>query len=389
MKSTQERTLVALIVDDNPVDKTAYRRCLERDPDGTWVIHEVSTGEEAIARCQREALDVVVLDFNLPGMNGLELIRSLTADPESRPALVLMTGAGSERLATDAIKAGAQDYLVKDAVSPERLRRSLRAAIDQMELTRAADAQRRRIEAAEREAREALAVRDEFFAMATHDLRNPLQLISLAAQSIRRQLTSQGMDERLQARLDSIDSASRRMRELIDEFLKTYRTDAEAADGSASGTDLRELVETKLAALEPVYVEHRFKLSTEGENFWGPWDSRDIARLFDNLVGNAIKYSPKGGEVTVTLREAPLTAAGRDTPGVVLEVQDQGIGIPEEDLPHVFDRFRRGANVEELAGSGIGLAGVRQMLDAQGGTVSVRSRVGEGSTFIAHLPKRA
>jgi signal transduction histidine kinase len=114
----------------------------------------------------------------------------------------------------------------------------------------------------------------------------------------------------------------------------------------------------------------------------GDWDAARLERVVDNLIGNAIKYSPAGGEVTLTLHQA---SADGDR-WAVLTVADQGLGIPAADLAHVFAPFGRGSNVGEIAGTGVGLAGVKQIVEQHGGRVGVESDEGQGSTFTIWLP---
>jgi len=107
-----------------------------------------------------------------------------------------------------------------------------------------------------------------------------------------------------------------------------------------------------------------------------------LERALHNLVANAVKYSPDGGTVTLRLTEHP--------DGVRIAVHDQGIGIPQQDLPRIFDRFHRGSNVAGLiSGIGLGLASVTRAIAAHGGTIEVDSEEGEGSTFTIHLPPPA
>jgi signal transduction histidine kinase len=112
-------------------------------------------------------------------------------------------------------------------------------------------------------------------------------------------------------------------------------------------------------------------------------DEIRVHRVLANLLTNAIKYSPDGGEVRVTIK--PTRGPGARS--ALLVVRDQGVGIPRDDLPHVFDRFHRGSNViGRFAGTGLGLASARELVELHGGTISVESEEGKGSTFVVRLP---
>ncbi|HZI12078.1 MAG TPA: hybrid sensor histidine kinase/response regulator [Myxococcus sp.] len=375
-------SLRVLVVEDSAADRTAARRALERDPEGGWEVEAASSAEEGLARIDAAPPDVVLVDFHLPGMTGMGLLRELRARARGHPvpAVVMLTGSGNERVAVEAMKAGAQDYLVKDGYTAERLRRSLRAAVDTVRMTRELEARREQAERAEQAAREALAVRDELFALATHDLKGPLQIISLNAQLLRRQARKDGSSAG-DARLEHILRASHRMSELIDHFLEMTR--GEVRPLHRERLDLRALASSKVHALE-ASARHRFILSVDGDDFAGDWDAQALERVLENLLGNAVKYSPPG--TTVTVRLAVERGYPADT--VRLEVSDEGIGIPAGDLPFVFERFRRGSNVAEgVSGSGVGLASVRRMVELHGGTLHVESQEGRGSTFTVRLPR--
>jgi signal transduction histidine kinase len=375
-------SLRVLLVDDSPADRLAVRRALERDVDSVWVMESVTSAEEALGRIASAPPDVMLVDYHLPGMTGLGLLRELhTRYPGTAPAVVVLTGSGSERVAVDAMKAGAQDYLIKDAYSAERLRRSLRGAVETVRMTRELEDRRVRAERAERAAQEALAVRDELFALATHDLKGPIQIIALNAQVLRRQFPEGALKPTQESRLDHIVRAAYRMGELIDHFLEATRGQEQPL--RRERLDLRALVGTKVHALE-ASARHRFILHEEGEDLTGHWDARALERVLENLLGNAVKYSAPGTTVTVMLAEERSNPSN----GVRLEVSDEGIGIPAEDLPHVFERFRRGRNVSrDVSGSGVGLASARRMVELHGGTIQVESQEGRGTTFTVRLPR--
>ncbi|MBZ4415291.1 hybrid sensor histidine kinase/response regulator [Myxococcus sp. RHSTA-1-4] len=374
--------LRVLMVDDSPADRLAVRRALERDEESRWVLDTATSAEEALPRIIAAPPDVVLVDYHLPGMTGLGLLRELQSRiPGAVPAVVMLTGSGNERVAVDAMKAGAQDYLVKESYSAGRLRRSLLAAVDTVRMTRELESRRERAERAERAAVEALAVRDELFAMATHDLKGPLQIMALNAQLLRRQLPQGTLTTAQESRLEHIVRAAHRMSELIDHFLEVTRSEMQPL--RRERLDLRALVDSKVHAME-ASARHRFVLHAEGGDFTGDWDAQALERVLENLLGNAVKYSAPGTTVTVMLAVEPASPVDQ----VRLEVSDEGVGIPAGDLPLVFERFHRGSNVSpDVSGSGVGLASARRLVELHGGTIHVESQEGRGSTFIVRLPR--
>ncbi|RKH48630.1 sensor histidine kinase, partial [Corallococcus llansteffanensis] len=300
------------------------------------------------------------------------------------PAVVVLTGSGNERVAVEAMKAGAQDYLVKESFSPERLRRSLLAAVETVRMTRELEARRLRAERAEAAARDALAVRDELFALATHDLKGPLQIMTLNAQVLRRQIPASAMTPALETRLGHLVRAAHRMGELIDHFLEVTR--GQERPLQRAPLDLLALVRAKVREQETHAARHPFVLEApEGRDFTGDWDAGALERVLENLMGNAVKYSADGTTVTVRLS----LEEGDSRQDVRLDVVDQGIGIPAADLPFVFERFHRGRNVaQDVSGSGVGLASARRLVELHGGLLSVESEEGRGSTFTVRLPRK-
>ncbi|NOJ92720.1 hybrid sensor histidine kinase/response regulator [Corallococcus sp. CA049B] len=376
-------SLRVLLVDDGMADRLAVSRALAKDPDMQWEVVPMSNAEDALAYLSGNPVDAMLLDYHLPGMNGVTLLQKVAALGLPRvPAVVVLTGSGNERVAVDAMKAGANDYLVKEAFSPERLRRSLKTAVDTVRMTRELEERRLRAERAEAAAREALAVRDELFSLATHDLKGPLQIMTLNAQVLRRQIPAAAMTPALETRLGHIVRAAHRMGELIDHFLEVTR--GQERPLKREPMDLLALVRGKVRELEANASRHFVLEVPEGRDFTGDWDAHALERVLENLMGNAVKYSAAGSTVTVHL----TVEEGQTQQFVLLAVTDQGIGIPAEDLPFVFERFHRGRNVsQEVSGSGVGLASARRMVELHGGTLAVRSVEGQGSTFTVRLPR--
>jgi signal transduction histidine kinase len=146
--------------------------------------------------------------------------------------------------------------------------------------------------------------------------------------------------------------------------------------------DLVELGRRAAAEYERVRGSHQIRMTVTDRRIVGLWDPTHLVRVFDNLLGNALKYSPGGGQIVLHLSREK-DAAGE---WAVLAVRDMGMGIPRADLPRVFEPYYRGENAQLIAGTGIGLASVKESVEKHGGVITVASEEGRGSTFTVRLP---
>jgi len=185
--------------------------------------------------------------------------------------------------------------------------------------------------------------------------------------------------------LTDIDNQTNRMSGQIDELLDLSRFGrAEPVELRRRPTDLVRVVRRVAAEQQKLSNRHQIRIEPSVPQITGQWDPERIERVVANLLGNALKYSPSGGEITVRISRERTTGLGDCA---VLTVQDQGLGIPPDDLPFVFDQYRRGSNVTgRIAGSGIGLAGVRRIVEEHGGSIVAESEEGKGSCFTVRLP---
>jgi PAS domain S-box-containing protein len=223
--------------------------------------------------------------------------------------------------------------------------------------------------------------RDFAFA-AAHDLKNPLTSIKGFTQLMQRRLARKGVLTAEDSRrdLERIDATVVRMSALIGELLDTARLEmGESLDLHREPADLVELARNAVEHVEEVSTPGQIRLETACDRIQGRWDPSRLERALTNLLTNAVKYSPDESPVTVSITVEDGTA--------VIVVADRGIGVPAGDLPYIFERFYRGSNVpRESTGTGVGLAGVRQIVEQHDGTIKVESVEGEGSTFTIHLP---
>jgi signal transduction histidine kinase len=236
-----------------------------------------------------------------------------------------------------------------------------------------------------REAQDGIDARDEFLSTAAHDLNTPLASVKATAQLLRRKLVREDTPdlERLLAGLASIDATATKMGQQLDELLDVTRLHmGERLELRREPVDLVELVQRVASEHQQLSERHRIRVEALVPELIASVDGVRLARVLDNLLSNAIKYSPAGGDVSVGL--ACERADGTST--AVLAVEDHGLGIPAADLPRIFDRFNRATNVKgRIGGTGIGLASAQQIVQYHGGTISVESREGEGSTFTVRL----
>jgi PAS domain S-box-containing protein len=230
---------------------------------------------------------------------------------------------------------------------------------------------------------QAMQTREEFLAAASHDLKGPIASIKAMSQLLLRRVSrSGGLDtDQLQQSLSRIDLVATRAANQVDELLDITRLQM----GHPIELDRREvdvglLVSEVVAEYRQQSERHVINLEVDA-GIVGSLDQQRVARVVANLIENAIKYSPAGGMVRIRVFR------GSDAPDGVLTVQDDGIGIPQEDLGRIFDRFHRGSNVlGEIPGTGIGLASARHIVESHGGRISVESRPGAGTTFTVRFP---
>ena len=228
--------------------------------------------------------------------------------------------------------------------------------------------------------------RDELQTAAAHDLRTPLAAAKLNLELLQRRYsayknTLAGLSEGFGGLKRDLNDLA----DLVDGFLDSSRISTTGAVPlDREPTDLVQLVYSCVEQVKPLLTGQRIEVRAKPQPLVGCWDRRRIRRVLMNLLGNAIKYSPEGGLITISAGEE---RDDDNEPTAVLCVSDQGLGIPRNELDRMFGRYERASNVKRLvSGLGIGLLSVRQIVEQHGGRVQVDSREGVGSTFTVRLP---
>lgn len=370
--------LTLLVIDDDAVDREVVRRTLRAARIEATVL-EASTAEEGLAILRDGAVDCLLLDFYLPGSDGLTVLRQLADEELDVPAIAL-TGQGDEQTAVALMKAGAVDYLSKQAMTADRLERSIRHALT----VAAAERERRELLARERAAREeaqlANRAKDEFLAALSHELRTPLNSILGWSRLL---ATSPLEPGAIRRGLETIERNARLQVKLIDDLLDISRIVTGKLTLESQAVSLSLLVISAVDSQQPAATAAGVTLrhAVLGEERHVLGDSARLQQVITNLLSNALKFTPAGGVVDVSL------AFGDDQ--AHLTITDSGIGIDPAFLPFVFERFRQadGSPTRRHSGLGLGLAIVRHLVELHGGRVEIESAgLGHGTTCRVWLP---
>jgi signal transduction histidine kinase len=391
--STVEAAPRIVLIDDNRDDRELAARILRQALPHVELI-EVNDDHSFERALQLEQFGVVITDYSLRWTTGLEVLDTVTQRHPEVP-VIMFTNTGTEEVASEGMKRGLFDYIVKRTGQFQRLAASARAALTGAELKgrvaalvarerRALD-EREQLLAAERaarlEAERANRLKDEFLATVSHELRTPLNSI-LGWAHLLQVKDAVGSDE-LRKAMQVIERNARAQARLIEDLLDMSRIVAGTLRLETEVIEPRRVIDVAVNAVRPLAEAKRIEIECDLSTPTGAVraDPARLQQVVWNLLTNAVKFSPADTRVRVAIRSVDHS--------VLIIVSDEGQGIAEEFLPHIFDRFSQGSTGTGRAhgGLGIGLAIARHLIEAHGGTISVQSAgVGRGSTFTVLLP---
>ena len=416
---TDRSSIRLLLIEDNPGDARLVREHLADVP-GAQGFHldlapTLAAAMDTLGRLP--APDIALLDLSLPDSHGLETLARWQLAAPTLPVIVL-TGSDDEALAVAAVREGAQDYLVKGRIDGELLAHAVRYAIErklvQVALREAKESLERRVEertaelresntrlqteiaertlaqhrAAELLAREqetrqlveyANRSKDEFLAILSHELRTPLNAILGWVEILH---TGEPTKAEVREGMEVIERNARAQARLVEDVLEVSRIVCGKVRLNVGPVDLSAVIEAALTGARPSAAGKAITLRRAVAPLASlPGDADRLQQVVWNLLTNAIKFTPHGGDVSVR--------AAQTDGHVRSEVRDTGIGIKPDFLPFVFDRFRQsdGTITRTHGGLGLGLSISRHLVEMHGGTISASSAgEGHGAAFVVSLP---
>ena len=399
-----------LIVDDRPENLLALEAILE--PLGENVVR-ANSGEEALRELLQRSFAVILLDVQMPGINGLETAQLIKARERSRsiPILFLTAINKEDSYVFKAYEVGAVDYLFKP-FDPEILRSKVAVFVDlcrkQLQILKQEERIRRSekrelelqhrttlLETEARSAEELATVNDElqrrqfeleraitarsrFYASMSHELRTPINAV-LGYSTLMLDGIYGPLNEKQKEGLERTHRAAKHLLELVNDVLDLSKIEAGKIELAMQPVRFPNLVDDLFVTVAPFAAENKtqLNLSMEGEPVSVVSDPRRVRQVLLNLVSNAIKFG-SGNPVSVVCR---ATAEG----GVGIDVCDSGVGIAEADQTRIFDEFVQ-LGQSQQPGTGLGLPISRRLVELLGGKLELESEVGKGSCFRVILP---
>jgi signal transduction histidine kinase len=401
MTSNQPKAPLALVVDDDPINRLLARAALES---AGWNVEEAENGRDGLSAFQRLRPEVLLLDVMMPEMDGFTACAAVRKLPEGKHTpILIMTGLDDYDSITQAYNAGATDFLSKPLnglLLGHRVRYIVRANLALRELR----ANQTSLAYARDAALESTRLKSEFLATVSHEIRTPMNgILGMTDWLLETQLTPEQRDC-----ADTIRTSGGALLSIINDILDFSKLDSGKFQLEKGNFHLKQLLEDVVSPFQTRTRSKGVELSCliqEQVPTWPHGDSRRLRQILRNLLENAVKFTERGeivlrAEVAEnSTKQSPINPSLSSTfaqaPGrtdhvisVRFSVSDTGIGIAAEAYPRIFQPFVQvnGLDARKSGGTGLGLAICRQLVQLMGGTIDVDSKPGHGSVFQFTIP---
>ena len=354
-----------LIIDDTQADHDLAVAYLE-GAGGYYQFHHAYSAEEGLEIVRTHPIDCVLLDYHIPGKDGLEVLRQLT-DADKIVPVIMMTGEGNEFVAVTAMKLGSQDYIPKKVLTSAALKRAVERAVERTEMTKRMEQYKTQIEQSNRDL-------EQFAHIVAHDLKSPLRAVTQHLTLINNKCAT-ALDEKSRRSLAFAVEGATRMRLLIEALFEYARIGF--SEPEFDTVQLEAVLEQTTRDLSAVIEESGAQI-THDKLPEVKGDGILLAQLLQNLIANAIKYCKETPHIHISATETDG--------GWKISVKDNGIGIPKAQHQQIFAIFRRLHVEDDYPGIGLGLAICDRIVKQHGGAIVVESEPGKGSCFTFTLP---
>ena len=367
------KPLHVLLVEDSAGDVRLLREMFRTETPGSFVLTHVERMSDALSHLAKGGSDIVLLDMGLPDGHGLDTLRRAHAAAPGVP-LIVLTGLDDEALAAQAMKEGAQDYLIKGQSENRALPRALRHAIERHRMQAETDLLRK----------QQLQLKDEFLSHVSHELRSPLtaiyQFVTILLDGLAGELNPE-QREYLQITLKN----SQQLKSMIDDLLDVTRLQAGKARIEPQLTSIPDLIADTVTTLQETAAAKGITLSSNGAPQLSSAyaDPTRVRQILIILVDNALKFTPANGVVKVQAR-----VFEKDPRFLLLEVSDSGCGIPPDITEQIFERLYEAPDpgLAGRKGLGLGLHICKELVTRQGGQIWASSEPGNGTILSFTLP---
>ena len=370
--------LKILVVDDEPGIRSGIKRILQNfvvsfpflEEDFEFDLTEVETGEEAIETINNQAIDIVLLDNKLPGIEGIEVLEYIKKNKIST-SVMMITSYSSLDLAVKATKNGAFNFIPKP-FTPQELRTAIESITKHLFLKRMTKKMHK----------EGKQIRFQFLSVLSHELKSPLNAIEGYLRIMQDKQVGTNIDD-YEVMISRSMERIKGMRNLIMDLLDLTRIESGEKKQNLSEVNLVEIVQLSIDTMEPMAIQKNVKIITNfPEQEIITADANEIEIIFNNLISNAIKYNKDNGEVEIFIK--------KENNELKIIVKDTGIGMSKEDTTQLFKEFVRIRNekTKSITGSGLGLSITQKILKLYNGKIEVKSEEDKGSIFTVTIPQK-
>tara|TARA_R110001599_G_scaffold259025_1_gene459346 strand:- start:7582 stop:8793 length:1212 start_codon:yes stop_codon:yes gene_type:complete len=375
--------IVVLVIEDDNVDRRAIRRFLDQAKSAKFSIVERANGNDVFEVLKTQRIDIVLVDQLLGARLGTDLIRELGGRLAKVP-MVLLTGREEPALEEEALRSGAADHLNKADLSSRVLERTIKYALKWHQAQQELQDQSAQLERARREAETANLAKSAFLASMSHELRTPLNAIIGFSEALSH-LEGRDGKSRVEEYATYIHEGGEQLLHLVNNLLDIARIEANQFDHGDEDVDIQKMLHAvivmnaPLAQKQDVIVElvhtpplPHVRIASTG-----------FRQILQNLVSNATKYTPPGGNVFVRV--------DRNARGLIVSVEDDGIGMTPEEFEvakRPFERNLNNAYVRETEGAGLGLSIVAALAAQLGLAIEIESQAGRGTIASVIIPSK-